>query len=154
MDVASVSFRGWSGTSATRRVKRLDISCLWWRKSYLSQYLSLFHRTRVSEMSSNSSTGAHNSALPAPGTHNGTSAPPTAHNGTGNVGPAASAAAAAARAQQEANNVTALKHFAYAMAGVIILFTIFHWSRYFYSRYASKGVRESKIMKAQVSTAR
>ncbi|KAF4610360.1 hypothetical protein G7Y89_g15760 [Cudoniella acicularis] len=60
----------------------------------------------------------------------------------------------AARAYAQAQNVIAAKHFAAAMAGFIGLFAIFHWSRFLYSRYASKTIKDSKIMKGQVSIAR
>ena len=74
---------------------------------------------------------------------------------------AAAAAAAAAKkvelatiAKEQMLDQQAAEHFALAMTGLIILFTTFHWSRFFYSRYASKGVRGSKVMKAQVAIAR
>jgi len=52
------------------------------------------------------------------------------------------------------NNESVPWHFAIAMAGVITLFTLFHWSRYLYSRYASKELRRSVFMRSQVAIAR
>jgi len=46
------------------------------------------------------------------------------------------------------------RFYAAAMAGLIVLFTIFHFTRFLYSRYASKSVKESAVMKIQVSIAR
>ncbi|CAG8983101.1 hypothetical protein HYALB_00004543 [Hymenoscyphus albidus] len=75
----------------------------------------------------------------------------TSNNSTAN------AAAAAAekktqmlRAIQQTYNVRAAKYFAAAMAVFILLFTIYHWTRLLYSRYASKSVKNSSIMKSQV----
>jgi ribosomal protein S11 len=86
-----------------------------------------------------------NSTSPHSGGHNGT-------DGRRN----ATAIAAQIAARQKANmwNQNSVKLFAAAMAGVIILFTVFHWSRFLYGRYASRGVRKSGPMRAQVSVAR
>lgn len=79
---------------------------------------------------------------------------------TGKNATANAAAAAAAKKQQLAraisqmNNVNAAKYFTAAMAGFILLFTISHWTRLLYSRYASKSVKESSIMKGQVFSTR
>jgi len=87
-----------------------------------------------------------NSSVPAPSSKNAT---------------AVAAAAAAAKkailatiAKEQMLDQQAACYFAMAMAGLIMLFTTFHWSRFLYSRYASKRVRESKVMKAQVAIAR
>jgi hypothetical protein len=89
-----------------------------------------------------------NSSVPAPSSKNATAV-------------AAAAAAAAAKkavlatiAKEQMLDQQAACYFAMAMAGLIILFTTFHWSRFLYSRYASKRVRESKVMRAQVAIAR
>jgi hypothetical protein len=79
---------------------------------------------------------------------------PPGKNATAIAAAAAAKKAAASRVLQLRNNVKVTKYYAAAMAGVIIMFTIFHWSRFLYSRYASKGLKKSKIMKAQVSVAR
>jgi hypothetical protein len=86
---------------------------------------------------------------------NSTTTPP--HGGGTN---STAAAAAAKKAMQikmaiaQANDQTAAKWFAVAMAGLILLFTVFHWSRFLYSRYASKRSRESEITNAIVTLAR
>jgi hypothetical protein len=82
----------------------------------------------------------------------------------GNSTAAAAAAAAASAAAKKAsllkqalvqrNNERAPWAFAIAMGGLIVLFTLFHWSRYFYSRHCSKGLRQSFVMRYQVATAR
>ncbi|KAH7386341.1 ferric reductase NAD binding domain-containing protein [Cadophora sp. MPI-SDFR-AT-0126] len=70
------------------------------------------------------------------------------------IAAAARKAAALKRAHQRIISEEALEHYAIALAGVIILFTTFHWSRFLYSRYASKRVRKLGAMKVQVSVAR
>jgi hypothetical protein len=82
-----------------------------------------------------------NSSVPAPSCKNATAV-------------AAAAAVAAAKkavlatiAKEQMLDQQAAEHFAMAMAGLIILFTTFHWSRFLYSRYTSKGVRGSKVMR-------
>ncbi|PVH81985.1 hypothetical protein DL98DRAFT_621553 [Cadophora sp. DSE1049] len=70
------------------------------------------------------------------------------------IAAAARKAAALKRAHQRIISEEALEHYAIALAAVIVLFTMFHWSRFLYSRYASKGVKKSGAMKAQVSVAR
>jgi len=97
-------------------------------------------------MSSNST----NSTTPHHVGHNGTDTAPS-KNATAI---AAQKAQAASRQMAKMWNQNSVKLFAAATVGVIILFTIFHWSRFLYSRYASKGLRVSGPMKAQVSVAR
>jgi hypothetical protein len=87
-----------------------------------------------------------NSSVPAPSSKNATAVAAAAA--------AAKKAVLATIAKEQMLDQQAAEHFAMAMAGLIILFTTFHWSRFLYSRYASKGVRGSKIMKAQVAIAR
>ena len=91
-----------------------------------------------------------NSTSPYPGGNNGTSIV----NATEIAAQAAQAAQMAARLRQHIGNHDSVKRFAAAMAGVIILFSIFHWSRFLYGRYASRGMRNSWPLKAQVSVAR
>ena len=89
-----------------------------------------------------------NASVPAPGTKNATAVAAAAAEA------AAKKAELAAIAKEQMLDQQAAEHFAMAMAGLIILFTTFHWSRFLYSRYASKGVRGSKVMKIQVAIAR
>lgn len=90
-----------------------------------------------------------NSTSPhAGGGHNGTSSTKNA------TAIAAQKAQMASRHAAKMWNQNSVKIFAGAMAGVIILFTIFHWSRFLYSRYAPRGMRKSGLMRAQVSVAR
>ena len=86
---------------------------------------------------------------------------PVGQNGTTGGGKNATAIAAAAgkaaalkRAHQRILSEKSAYHYAIALAAVIVMFTIFHWSRFLYSRHASKGVKKSGIMKIQVSIAR
>jgi hypothetical protein len=94
----------------------------------------------------------YNASTPHSGGKNGTD--------VGKNATAIAAAAKAAKAQMLARhrkavwNQKTVKYYAAAMTGVIILFTIFHWSRFLYSRYAPRGVRNSRLIKAQVSVAR
>jgi len=75
-------------------------------------------------------------------------------NSTAIAAAAATKKSMAVRALQLRNNEKTAKYYAAAMAGLIMVFTLFHWSRFLYSRYATKGPRKSKFMKAQVSLAR
>jgi len=79
---------------------------------------------------------------------------PPGKNATAIAAAAAAKKAMASRVLQQKNNVNVTKYYAAAMASVIIMFTIFHWTRFLYSRYATNGLKKSKIMKAQVSVAR
>jgi hypothetical protein len=54
----------------------------------------------------------------------------------------------------QVNDQKAAQYFAVAVAGLIALFTILHWSRLIYSRYVSKKLKDSKIIKAQSMVAR
>ncbi|TVY39265.1 Ferric/cupric reductase transmembrane component, partial [Lachnellula subtilissima] len=78
---------------------------------------------------------------------------PPSRNSTA-IAAAAAKKSSAVRAVQLQNNEKTAKYYAAAMAGLIIVFTLFHWSRFLYSRYATRGLRKSKFMKAQVSLAR
>jgi hypothetical protein len=85
----------------------------------------------------------------------------SSHGGKNATMAAAVAAAAAAKKMQAqvqaeilAYNQKVPQYYAAAMIGVIILFTVFHWSRFLYSRYASTGLRASPLMKFQVAIAR
>jgi hypothetical protein len=91
-----------------------------------------------------------NSTSPYPGGNSGTSMV----NATEIAAQAAQAAQMASRLRQQIGNHDSVKRFAAAMACLIILFTIFHWSRFLYSRYASRGMRKTWPLKAQVSVAR
>jgi len=73
---------------------------------------------------------------------------------------AAAAAAAAKKAQMHQIAVAQYydqrvpEYFAIAMGGLIAIFTIFHWTRFWYSRSSSKALRQSSIMQLQVKIAR
>jgi N-acetylglutamate synthase/N-acetylornithine aminotransferase len=73
---------------------------------------------------------------------------------TGAAGAAARAKQMAAMAKSQALNESTAKYFATGVLGMVLIFTIAHWSRFMYSRFASKGVRNSGLMKLQVSVAR
>lgn len=87
----------------------------------------------------------------SPGGNNATAA--GGKNATA-IAAAARKAAALKRAHQRILSEEALQHYTIAIAGVIVMFTIFHWSRFLYSRHASKGVKKSGLMRVQVSVAR
>jgi hypothetical protein len=77
----------------------------------------------------------------------------TAHGG----GTAAAAAAAKLKAKQalaQYHNERVPRYYFTAIGGLIVLFTIFHWSRYLYSQHALKGSRESTVRRCQVAVAR
>ncbi|CZT52732.1 related to ferric-chelate reductase [Rhynchosporium secalis] len=67
---------------------------------------------------------------------------------------AAMHAAALKRKHQHTLNKEAAEYYAVVIAAVIALFTIFHWARLLYSRYASKSVKQYGVMKAQVAVTR
>ncbi|KAL5331823.1 hypothetical protein ACEPPN_001361 [Leptodophora sp. 'Broadleaf-Isolate-01'] len=94
---------------------------------------------------------AYTPSSSSPGGNNATAA--GGKNATA-IAAAARKAAALKRAHQRIISEEAVKHYAIAIAAVIVMFTIFHWSRFLYSRHASKGVKKSGIMKAEVSVAR
>lgn len=82
-----------------------------------------------------------------------------AHNSTSPTSSAADVAAAAKakkaiKAMQELFNQNSAKYFGGSIAGVIVIFTLFHWARFLYSRYATKSFKESKFIKTQVSISR
>jgi hypothetical protein len=52
------------------------------------------------------------------------------------------------------NDQKAAQYFAVAVAGLIALFTVLHWSRLIYRHYVSKKLKDSKIIKAQSMIAR
>ncbi|KAL2065517.1 hypothetical protein VTL71DRAFT_3187 [Oculimacula yallundae] len=63
-------------------------------------------------------------------------------------------AAALRREHQRTLSQESAEHYAIAIAGIIAIFTLFHWSRFLYSRYSSKSVKQSGFMKAQVAVTR
>jgi hypothetical protein len=91
-----------------------------------------------------------NSSPPHPG-QTGTS---SAKNATAIGAIGAQKAQLAARYEANMCNQNSVKNFAAAMTGVMILFTAFHWRRFLYSCYASRGVRKSGHIKAHVFVAR
>lgn len=84
-----------------------------------------------------------NNTNPAPG-----------RNATSGAGAAAKAKQYAAMAKAQSLNEDTAKYFAAGVLGMVLIFTIAHWSRFMYSRYASKGVKNSGLMRLQVSVAR
>jgi hypothetical protein len=81
-------------------------------------------------------------------------APPTGGSPSASSAQAAAAARLARMALQLAYNIKTAKYFGIAMASLIVLFTISHWSRFLYSRYSSKDTKKSWIMRSQVSVTR
>lgn len=56
------------------------------------------------------------------------------------------AAKAAAKALRQVNNQNTAKYFAVGMAGIMALFILFHWTRFFFKRYGSKQASNSKAL--------
>ncbi|KAE8443730.1 hypothetical protein EG329_001410 [Mollisiaceae sp. DMI_Dod_QoI] len=80
---------------------------------------------------------------------------PTTGGGNATAGAAAAAAARRVKmAHQRVLSENAAKYYAAGVLGMIAIFTVFHWSRYLYSRYAPKKVKRSSAMKGQVSVVR
>jgi hypothetical protein len=94
-------------------------------------------------------TKYHQHKMPANNTH-----PTPGGNATAGAGAAAKAKQYAAMAKAQKLNENTAKYFAAGVLGMVLIFTISHWSRFIYSRYASKGVRKSGLMRLQVSVAR
>ncbi|KAK6580737.1 hypothetical protein PZA11_006973 [Diplocarpon coronariae] len=76
---------------------------------------------------------------------------------SGGNDPAAAAAMAAIlklMAKQKVKSEEAVQYFAIGISALMILFTIFHWSRFLYSQRVSKNMKKSGLLHAQVSIAR
>lgn len=92
--------------------------------------------------------------------HAGHSTPMTSGTEKSSNGSASAAAAAAAKTRAKSMALSTMRneqvswYFAVAMFGLIAVFTISHWSRYLYSRYSSKSLRRSYIMRLQVAITR
>lgn len=67
---------------------------------------------------------------------------------------AAQAARLARMARQQVYNEKAAKFYGIAMACVIVLFTISHWSRFLYGRYSAREATTSSLMKCQIRLTR
>lgn len=74
--------------------------------------------------------------------------------GSNGTASAAAAARAAKMARQRLFSERAAKYYAAGIVGMIAIFALFHWTRYLYSRYASKKLKKSGIMKGQISIVR
>jgi putative effector of murein hydrolase len=60
-------------------------------------------------------------------------------NTTGTTASAAKAQAALAKELRQRNNENTAKFFVAGMASMILLFMIFHWTRFVYKKYESKN---------------
>jgi len=76
----------------------------------------------------------------------------------GSVSAAAAAAAklkaakVAAKALRQVKNEDTAKYFAVGMVGIMALFTIFRWTRFFYNkRCGSKGSSDSTVLKPLIA---
>jgi hypothetical protein len=84
----------------------------------------------------------------------------TAPAGSGSAAAAAAAAKLkaaklAAKALRQVKNEDTAKYFAVGMVGIMALFTIFRWTRFFYNkRYGPKGRSNSKILGCLVALTR
>jgi hypothetical protein len=84
--------------------------------------------------------------------------------GSGSPASASAAAAAklkaakvAAKALRQVKNQYTAEYFAVGMVGIMALFTIFHWMRFFYSyhkSYAPKGRSDSKVLQPFIAVTR
>ena len=75
-------------------------------------------------------------------------------NGTVAAAAAAKKAQAARMALQQLHNQRVPGYYAISMTGLILVFTLFHWSRFMYNRHASKGIKRSKFGRVQVEISR
>jgi hypothetical protein len=64
------------------------------------------------------------------------------------------AAKVAAKALRQVENEYTAKYFAVGMVGIMALFTIFHWTRFFYKRYGSKQGGNSKVLALPIAFTR
>jgi hypothetical protein len=78
----------------------------------------------------------------------------TAHGGGTAAATAAAAKLKAKQALAQYHNERVPRYYFIAIGGLIVLFTIFHWSRYLYNQHALKGSRESTVRRCQVAVAR
>lgn len=78
--------------------------------------------------------------------------------GSGSAAAAAAAAKAskvAAKALRQVKNEDTAKYFAVGMVGIMALFTMFHWTRFFYNkRYGPKGSSDSKVLEPLIAFTR
>jgi len=76
-----------------------------------------------------------------------TSTPAGSGSGAAAAAAELKAAKVAAKALRQVKNEDTAKYFAVGMAGIMALFTIFRWTRFFYNkRYISKGRSNSKVL--------
>jgi hypothetical protein len=61
------------------------------------------------------------------------------------------AAKVAAKALRQVKNEDTAKYFAVGMTGIMALFIIFHWTRFFYKRYGSKQESSSKVLELPIA---
>jgi hypothetical protein len=64
------------------------------------------------------------------------------------------AAKAAAKALRQVKNEDTAKYFAVGMAGIMGLFIIFRWTKFFYKRYGSKQESSSKVLRLPIALTR
>jgi hypothetical protein len=65
------------------------------------------------------------------------------------------AAKVAAKALRQVKNEDTAKYFAVGMVGIMALFTIFRWTRFFYNkRYGPKGSSGSKVLEHLIAFTR
>jgi hypothetical protein len=63
----------------------------------------------------------------------------------------AKAKTAAAKAMRQKNNENTAKFLALGMAGIIVVFVIFHWTRMFYKHYGTRQSRSSSVLKFPIA---
>jgi hypothetical protein len=74
-------------------------------------------------------------------------------NATEDAAKAAKAKVALAKLIRQRNNENTAKSFAAGMVGMMILFMIFHWTRFVYKRYGSKS-RSIALLRMPVGISR
>jgi len=75
-------------------------------------------------------------------------------NATVTAAATAKAKAALAKAIRQRNNENTAKFFAVGMAGLIVLFMIFHWTRLVFRRYESKEKGSLGVFQVPVAISR
>jgi len=75
-------------------------------------------------------------------------------NASSNAAAAVKAKTAAAKVLRQKNNENTAKFLALGVAGIMILFVIFHWTHIFYNRYGTRQTRSSSVLRFPTAVTR